>query len=326
MSMRAAWPLVLLLSISACSDPQDLPPYLIEGPRILAVRAEPAQTTPGQKVQREVLAVDAQGQRIATPPQFARCELPKALGERSFVSQACLVGQGLVPTQADAPIDLLSCQRFGPSPAPPKEKDAPSPRPVPPDKTGGYYSPEKVWIPGTPLQAFYKVRTRCELLGSTREVFDAFEAQYHPNQTPTMDKGQLTPSPDPTASPWTITAPIGVPLELSLQVAPTQAESYVRYEIPRNRIVQDRESLTLRWYAFGATLARSEETLSPDKLDKDDLFRNTLTLGSSGKATLWLVLSDDRGARSWRQLLVFAGQSPASPPTKSPPHPARSSE
>lgn len=302
-----AWALLFVLMLGACQAPQDLPPYAIDAPRLLGVRITPAQAKPGEVVQREVLAVDALGQRILTPPTFARCELPKTLGERSLVSQACLMGQGLVPISARDPIDRLSCQRFGPTPLPAKNEEDPRPRPVPPDKSGGYYSPEQIQIPGTPIKAFYRIRTQCDLLGATREVFDDYNARFQPNQGPSLQDAQLTPAPRAQEANWQIQVPIGQPIDLSLKVAASLAQTYIIYEIPRNQIVEARESLTLRWYAHGATLERSEETLEAIDLDREAAFSNKLTLGPTGQANLWLVLQDSRGAMSWRQISVFGG-------------------
>lgn len=293
------------LSLS-CEDPQDLPPYQINAPRILAVRTIPAQVQPNQPVKREVLAVDALGDPLPIAPLFARCEVPKSLGERSLVSQACMLGYGLVATGQDAPVDALACQRFGPTPAAP-EKDEPLPRPVPPDQSGGYYSPEKVWLPGTALEAFFRIRTRCDLLGSTRDVFDAFEAQYQPNQSPDLAAASLSPVLDPNQAQWQLSAPIGVPIPLALRVPATMAQAYLKYEVNRNELTPKREQLTLRWFASGATLQRSEQSYDALTLDRGQPFENTVTLGPTGRARVWMVLQDDRGARSWRSLLILAG-------------------
>lgn len=288
----------------ACETPEDLAPYEIRAPRILAVRTLPAQVMPNQPVKREVLAVDARGEPLPTAPMFARCELPKTLGERSLVSQACMLGYGLVATSQDAPVDALACQRFGPTPVAPK-KDEPIPRPVPPDQSGGYYSPEKVWIPGAGLEAFFRIRTRCDLLGSTRDVFDAFEAQYQPNQSPDLAAATLFGVTDPSQAQWQLLAPIGVPVKLALQVPATMAQPYLKYELTRNELIPQREQLTLRWFASGARLERSEQSYNGLTLDRNQPFENTLTLGPSGRARVWMVLEDDRGARSWRSLLVL---------------------
>lgn len=289
-----------------CESPQDLPPYQITGARILAVRTIPAQVKPNQPVMREILAVDALGEPLPITPLFARCELPKTLGERSVVSQACMLGYGLVATGQDSPVDALACQRFGPTPAAP-EKDQPMPRPVPPDQNGGYYSPEKVWLPGTPLEAFFRIRTRCDLLGSTRDIFDAFEAQYQPNQSPDLSEASLAPISNPGQAQWQLLAPIGAPIPLTLRVPATMAQSYLKYEVTRNELTPKREQLTVRWFASGASLARSEQSYDGLTLDRNQPFENTITLGPTGRARVWMVLEDDRGARSWRSLLVLAG-------------------
>lgn len=308
--------LTTALLLTGCNLEPELAPYLIERPRILAVRTVPAEATPGSPVTREVLAVNAQGQRIQAPLQYSRCDQPKTLGERSYISQACLKGQGLVPSNAQGPIDQLVCQRFGPTPAPPKEADGPRARPTPPDLSGGYYQPEKVQLPSLGLEAFFRIRTPCDLLGATRDVFDAYNQRYRPNAIPNIDQATLSPTPLAGKEPWTLQFAPGQPTNITLNVAPAVAESYVIFEIPRNRLKASRESLTLHWFANGATLAKSEQILSGLDLDRGESFQNTLTLGDQGQARVWLVLEDDRGARSWRELLVVAGQSPAVPRSK----------
>lgn len=290
-----------------CDPIEDLAPYRIDAPRILAVRSDPPQARPGLAVKREVLAVDAQGQRITMPLEFARCELPKTLGERSVVGRACMTGQGLVPIGPEDPIDPLVCQRFGPSPAPSEDPEAPRPRPTPPDSSGGYFAPERVRLPGANLEAFFQIRTRCDLLGATREVFDEFQARHRDNEAPHLHDAVLSPAPLPNSQPWTLRVPVGTPIPLSLSVSAALAQSYVIYQISRNRVIEARESLTLRWFAHGATLGRSEETLDGIALDRGQAFSNELTLGPAGKAILWIVLQDDRGATTWRQISVFAG-------------------
>lgn len=310
--------LLCLALFTGCKGETDLPPWKIQEPRILAVRTVPAEARPNQAVRREVLAVDAQGQRLQFPPEYFRCERPKLLGERTSVGQACLQGHGLVPILADGPVDPMGCKRFGPTPDPPEDEEALLPRPTPPDLSGGYYSPEFLRLSGPNLQlsAFFRIRTRCDLLGATREIFDAFEAQYAPNRPPDLSLAQLGPPVQKVEDRWELPLPVGVPTKLSLQVAAVESEAYAIYRIPLNRIDPARETLTLRWFASGASLARSEERKDSIELDRGTPFENEVTLESEGRATLWLVLQDDRGGTSWRELSLFAAKSPALPPPR----------
>lgn len=310
--------LLCLAVIASCKSEADIPPWIVQEPRVLAVRTVPAEARPNQAVKREVLAVDAQGHRLTLAPQFFRCEIPKLLGERTSIGQACLQGHGLLPIPADAPIDPLACKRFGPTPDPPEDEEALLPRPTAPDMSGGYYSPEHLRLsgPNLHLSAFFRVRTRCDLLGATREVFDAFEAHYAPNRAPNLALAELSPPSQKVEDRWELHLPIGVPTKIALQVAAVESELYAIYRIPSNRIDPARETLTLRWFASGATLARSEERKDSIDLDRTSAFENELTLGPAGRASVWLVLQDDRGGTSWRQLLVFAAKSPSSPPPR----------
>src|SRR5262245_34079123 len=103
---------------------------------LLAVRAEPAEVAPGERVKYSLLVVAPSGRLEGAQVDWAYCATPKRLTDNTVVSEACareperaLTPHG-IEIDAQAPQD--ACVRFG--------SDVMLPgRPHDPDLTGGYY-------------------------------------------------------------------------------------------------------------------------------------------------------------------------------------------
>ena len=81
--------LVGLSTTSACIPEFDEDPSLIEEPRILAVRAEPAEGEEGDAVKLAALVAVPQGDAPFTP-RWAFCSAPKPLTELGPIAQPCI--------------------------------------------------------------------------------------------------------------------------------------------------------------------------------------------------------------------------------------------
>src|SRR5262249_40377508 len=90
---------------------------LVSVPRILAVRAEPAEAKPGTTVMFEALVAAPPG-ASAGSPSWSFCVAPKPLTEDNIVSDACLGSHALRAAGSGAtlaaPTPSNGCSLFGP--------------------------------------------------------------------------------------------------------------------------------------------------------------------------------------------------------------------
>ncbi|MDF2692928.1 MAG: hypothetical protein K0S65_1311, partial [Labilithrix sp.] len=123
---------------------------LVAQPRILAVRAEPAEVRVGQRVTLTALVAAPPGAPSASERlEWAMCLARKPLTELGPVAQECIdrfgaggeIFQRLGRGQS-VPMTVPSdaCNRFGPL-TPPATAGGVAGRPVDPDLSGGYHQP-----------------------------------------------------------------------------------------------------------------------------------------------------------------------------------------
>src|SRR5262249_6520001 len=141
----------LVAAGGACKPDLDQRTDLVKAPRVLAVRAEPAEVAPGDSVTLTTLYVDPNG--VITPEtagfDWAFCNDRKPLAGLGRVSGGCANGGGVfslepggAPTvRGGGPAD--ACRNFGPE-VPQPEPNQPAGRPVDPDSTGGFYQPVRL--------------------------------------------------------------------------------------------------------------------------------------------------------------------------------------
>ena len=160
-------------------------------PRILALKAEPAEAREGALTLTALVAVPPD---VADPgaPDWALCLDRKPLTELGPVSRRCLAGIGpgnsaLLPlgagpsVQATLPAD--SCRLFGPLRPEPKPGE-PAGRPVDPDPSGGYYQPFVSALPGAAESAVGGVRLACGIAGAVQAQIVEFNSRYVTNTNP----------------------------------------------------------------------------------------------------------------------------------------------
>jgi len=164
----------------------------VVGPRVLALRSDPAEAAPRGKVDYRLLVVDDSGIVQHPSVTFAYCTEPKPVNQISDVSAACFgtgdqvmeFGTGLAPT---GQIPAQACSQFGPN-VPLTKPGEPPGRPTDPDSTGGYYQPVilHVQADGTPLDALGETRIHCGIASGTVQQLQEYSQRTKPNQNPTL--------------------------------------------------------------------------------------------------------------------------------------------
>ncbi|MFZ4735881.1 MAG: hypothetical protein ACOYM9_08055 [Bradymonadia bacterium] len=223
--MTARWvPLVALLGCAPSLDDADT---LVSAPRVLAVKAEPAEVVPGSTTTLSALVVGPMGRLDDAPLRWQVCLNRKPLVESGVVATTCLEAldpedtppepapdagpsdspTSAVGTEVALTVPQEACRVFGPDPplveVPSSQPEGPAPdpegtsepveparpgRPVDPDFTGGFQQP--VVLRGEPLgleTAVYGVRITCANPGATRAQATQLGRFGHANGQPALD-------------------------------------------------------------------------------------------------------------------------------------------
>jgi hypothetical protein len=263
---------------------------LITSPRILAVRAVPAEATPGTKVTFTALVAGPGGTEDANVA-WTFCTAPKPLTEDNVVSNACVTGgdaSALVPAGAGTSVTAKTppkgCSIFGP------DVGSMGLRPRDPDTTGGYYQPLLATLPGAD-DAIELARMHCDLANASGEEATAFAKAYHDNLNPTLLP--LTATLGGAAVALTaIPASTHVVLQASWPAA--SAETFAYFDPASQTIGSQREAMQVAWYSSGGTLDTESTGRAGDDpaTTSDDGWTAPATAGT---VHLWVVLRDSRG-------------------------------
>ena len=284
--------------ISACVPDLGPPQSLLDGPRMLAIRSEPAEVFPGDTVQLTLVAIDAAGALVSTDVDWALSASPKPQVENNVVSADCLSDM-VIPisgtTQSQAvTVPLDACARFGPE-LPPALPGMPAGRPRDPDDSGGYYQPVRVTALG--MQAIGLVRIRCGLAAATPEVAVQFRSNYVANRNPWATKLSIFDG-DQMVSAQQL--PASRSLRLRLVIPSESRESYLRFDPTSQTLVQTAETLRASWLSAAGSFTLGQ-TFVTDGSDPSLYAETQWTAPSqSGPAMLWTVLRDSRGG-VWTQ-------------------------
>ena len=305
--MRRA--LVLVAVGCACAPSFDDEPWRVTEPRVLAIRSEPAEARPGERVELTLLIAAPAG-TADSRAELGFCLAPRTLAERNAVSASCLDGASpalrSIPLAAAAEIPRAACARFGPD-APPSEPGQPPLRPMDPDPTGGYFVPVRAVLGATDRLAFGLVRLRCALPGAPGEIVSEFLERYTPNANPVIATIGASSLAGGERDPETL-GPIsaGSVLDLRLRWEAGAAERYPVYDPALVRLVDHTESIRASWYASAGELAGDRAGKSEDEAalgEREVVSRWTAPL-APGPVWLWAVLRDGRGGVSWRQIVI----------------------
>jgi hypothetical protein len=287
---------------SACKPDLGSPASLVVGPRILAVRATPAEATPGSAVAFDVLAVDPAGAIAAPTLTWSFCHSPKPPAEANAVSKECLT----TPDEA-GPTPMLTttlpadgCMQFGPQ-TPPVKPGQPPVRPRDPDVTGGFYQPLRVTLQDdaeTDL-AFELERITCLLANAPVDVSRTFNTTYTANANPTVERVTLDPAgaatpllgPD-AATDLVVTAGTRVTLEVGWP--DSAVESYPVWDLSTRTLVTHREAMRVSWFASAGLFDR--DTTGRGEEEAETFAQNSWQApAESGPVHFWVVLRDARG-------------------------------
>ncbi|HWA74152.1 MAG TPA: hypothetical protein VG937_17535 [Polyangiaceae bacterium] len=298
---------------------------IVVAPRVLAVRAEPAEAKPNEVVTLSALVVDPDPLAPPAPAHFALCVDRKPLTELGPVSPACLEQSSNEPSSAlislgtgngvTATIPNDACRLFGPSRPEPKEGE-PAGRPVDPDATGGYYEPVTARVASARDLAVGAIRLRCPLPEVTQAQSIEFATRYHANKNPELSRLELlrdgepeelepeAASPEPTAvlaprERITLRANWSECGSEPAATGCTGAENYVWFDPDARLIAERRESIRISWFATAGTFqsersGRDESELEPDS-DNDWTAPDV-----AGPVRLWVVIRDARGGQSFQ--------------------------
>jgi hypothetical protein len=188
---------------------------LIDSPRVLAIRSQPAEARPDDPVEWSALFVGPNGDEDPSNLDWALCLERKPLAVAGEISKDCLVRHGKALLDLGSGIDVMdaipseACRLFGPNPPVPQPGD-PAARAADPDATGGYYQPLRLIGQGGEIP--YSVgltRIDCGIARVTTQQSLDFAKRYRDNENPTIQDvvinpgraaASLTSSPDTTAT------------------------------------------------------------------------------------------------------------------------------
>ena len=300
----------MLLLLSARCVPEVGPPQsLLVAPRVLAVRAEPAEVAPGESARLTLYAAEP-GTRLSANSaaalgnsQWALCLAPKPPVDNNFVSERCLHDDSAVSalaargTQVEVTVPPDACALFGPQ-TPPQPAGQPPARPREPDATGGYYQPVRVRVPELGLTTLAGVRIRCGLPYATPELAAAYRMQYVPNRNPEI----LDLAASSGDSPLPLQRlPAGATITLRLAPQPGSAEPFVTFSPVSQTLSTQQEALRVSWFAdngsFNLATTRSDSSIGA-------ITNDWTTPAVSGPVLLFALLRDSRGGVAVLQQLV----------------------
>ncbi|MDB4938055.1 MAG: hypothetical protein JWP87_5027 [Labilithrix sp.] len=309
------------LSLSgACKPSLDEDLSHVDGPRILAVQAEPPEAKPGEMVKLRALYTDGTAAAPTTDLGWSFCVVRPALAEPTALSAACLEGAaGALLPLGSAPevhgvVPADACRLFGPD-RPLGKPGEPAGRAADPDVTGGYYQPGIVRASGAD-DALFEVRVRCGLAGATQESVAAFERTYRSNTNPTVSdvaivrgdrEGAVADGAEIVALPGEVlTVRAGWPA-CTDDAACGGAERYPALDAAARVLVTRRESMRVSWLATRGKFASSRSGRAEDDqaTSVDTTWVAPAERGVS--AALWIVLRDARGGTGIRSLRVRTG-------------------
>lgn len=289
-------PLLALALVLACRPDFGQPPSLVTGPRILAVRSNPAEVMPGGTMRFDALAVSPAGTESAPPIRWDFCAAPKPLTENNVVGPDCL-GQAVRPIgqgpAIDGAIPADACLLFGPETPPPVPGQPPF-RARDPDVTGGYYQPLRLILAGE--RAIGLPRVTCNLVQASADVARDYRQRY---------KANLNPAIAAVDAPATL-AP-GSKAVLRVSWPADAAETYAVYDVASQTVVDAREALRVSWFATAGSFQSESTGRAADEAGTDTTNEWTAPATPSD-VQLWVVLRDSRGGVDFKELRIAVGR------------------
>ena len=271
---------VLAFAAGGCEPDEELPRTFIDGPRVLAIKAEPPAVPPGGSTVVTALIVGTGGE---TPTvSWARCRLPPRPGEA--INPDCVdtaqaatlepIGDGATITTTMP--DDVTASALGQ-----------------PDASGGVYLTlvARVTVAGETLVATYRLRFQAP-------------GDVNVNQNPVLtglllvDAGGVA-TPIDAAAPSTVEA--GDRLTLQVAVADASVQTYP----PPLGGVGVAEVLRTSWFSTAGTFTE-ERSEGPAAMTVLEL--NTLLPPAGSAIDLYAVIRDDRGGTDYVHRTLTFGQ------------------
>lgn len=297
--MRRALIIPLMLAAAGCTQSFDERPFLITSPRVLAIRAEPADAKPSERITLDALVVTESGPAQVSAARWAFCMKNRSLADNNPVDVSCLQDgehlravpdDGADPLANSALVPADSCRIFG-SETPPPQPGEPPVRPVDPDVTGGYYQPVRLVVPAPEVSSFGRVRVQCALALAPADVVQAFRDRYVRNNNPVVSSF--------AASDGATTVRAGATVELVAAYDAATAERYVLFDAQARNLVDRTEALEVAWYATTGVMGTDVSTAGAT-----DVRTQWTAPAQPGSAHLWAVIRDERGGIGWRALTL----------------------
>lgn len=204
---------------SGCVPDVEEADSLVDRPRVLAIRSEPAQIKQREQATFTALYVTPDGTAQEAPLEWSFCKARKPLAELGPINTLCLeanadelsAAEVERPDEADEPAPALepigdgletegrmpadACRLFGPDRPPPKDGE-PAGRPVDADPTGGYYQPLRVLNTDDDSAALYEARIVCGLPGAGQATTVLFNQQFIANANPVINALRIASDDD----------------------------------------------------------------------------------------------------------------------------------
>jgi len=287
--------LTLLVVVAGCRPELEDDAAVVSSPRVLAVRSEPAEAKPNEKVSLVALYTD--GSRVASVPLgWSFCAARRALSEPGPIDPACLEGTAniAIASPAAATIPRDACRAFGPD-RPLAKPGEPSGRPSDPDATGGFYQVGVV-AGSAARPVMFETRIRCALPSVTQDVAAAYEQRYRANQNPEIARIVAREDHLVDVAAAGLNAAPGERVRVRVEWPETSAELFTVFDQETRALVDRRESLTVSWLASGGVSIPIARTATGE---------NDITMPSAaGEATLFVVLRDSRGGVAFKDVRV----------------------
>lgn len=312
----------------------------IEEPRLLAIRAEPAEARPGAAVTLRALFVDENAEESGGESvDWSLCVLRKPLTELGPVAPECVLEFGSESSalvtlgtgvSVEAQLGSDVCRKFGPL-SPPLEMGQTVPgRAVDPDLSGGFYQPV---IAGNPDPVVGRIRASCGSTGLPQSESVLFNQGYRPNEHPEPESITYLDGDDERPVEGTIEVQAGDELTVlaHFPTCPSEpvcgdglctayenptvcsedcakspvgclgAEGYLYADQKARVTVLKRETVEIGWFAAAGTF----DLATTDNSEDAKVISNTwIAPEGSLDTTIWLVARDDRGGTSWRSVRV----------------------
>jgi hypothetical protein len=301
--------LLIAIAFAGCKPDLGSPASFVAGLRILGVKTDPPEVTPGMPVKTDLLAVEPGG-RVAAAAAWSLCLAHKPPAENNVVAHDCAVGgKDLMPLAETGPaitvtIPSNACSLNGPD-APPTKPGEPPLRARDADVTGGYYQPIGVRV-GT-MQGFVLERIGCNLPNVSLEVVKEFQGRYKANQNPVFTRlsaNGVELAPGGMVAALTVSSGQTVTFEAAW--TPESREIFPVYEVGRQAVVDHAEELTVSWFVTAGELDR-DRTGTTEAETQSSIVNGWIAPPSAGPVHLWVVLRDNRGGLDFREYLVSVG-------------------